>query len=323
MGRPNKSGCDYFPLDCDIDSDDRIALIEAKHSCEGFTVAIKLLCKIYKEGYFYHWGEREQILMAKRCGVSVSTVQAIVNDLIDLSFFSADKFANFGILTSTGIQKRFRAIKRSAAVIDPRFDLLLVSTGLLQQKPDINAELLQQKPRDNGVVAAETPQEPTVTGGYCCENTPKRGESKVKESKEKESKGNPPETETPALTLEDEFREKIKAQLSEVTPDIERNVQFMNCGRRPMKKYPDIWFTESELFDVCVQFLDANVEKSNFYQIFKRIQNKITDHKAKGLPAKTLEIHRITTWSLNDYLAGKKAKLDCERAKVYAEKATA
>ena len=45
MARPQKKGLDYFPLDVDIDQDDKIALIEAKHGAIGFAVIIKLLMK--------------------------------------------------------------------------------------------------------------------------------------------------------------------------------------------------------------------------------------------------------------------------------------
>ena len=31
MARPQKNGLDYFPLDVDMDQDDKIALIEAQH----------------------------------------------------------------------------------------------------------------------------------------------------------------------------------------------------------------------------------------------------------------------------------------------------
>ncbi|MCY9140555.1 DUF4373 domain-containing protein [Peribacillus frigoritolerans] len=65
MARPKKEGLDYFPLDVDMDQDDKIALIEAKHGVIGFGVTLKLLMKIYKEGYFYRWTEREQLLFSR------------------------------------------------------------------------------------------------------------------------------------------------------------------------------------------------------------------------------------------------------------------
>ena len=43
MARPIKSGLDYFPLDVDIDQDDKVAIIEAEHGMLGFGIVIKLL----------------------------------------------------------------------------------------------------------------------------------------------------------------------------------------------------------------------------------------------------------------------------------------
>ena len=82
MGRPQKQGLDYFPLNVDIDQDDKIAMIEAIHGIEGFGIVIKLLMKIYKEGYFYKWTECEQILFSKRVNVDIKQVNEIIDDCI-------------------------------------------------------------------------------------------------------------------------------------------------------------------------------------------------------------------------------------------------
>ena len=50
--RPIKQGLDYFPLDVDMDTDDKIVLIESRYGSDGFTVIIKLLMKIYRNGYY-------------------------------------------------------------------------------------------------------------------------------------------------------------------------------------------------------------------------------------------------------------------------------
>ena len=42
MARPQKEGLDYFPFDVDMDQDDKVALIEAKHGITGFGVVVKL-----------------------------------------------------------------------------------------------------------------------------------------------------------------------------------------------------------------------------------------------------------------------------------------
>lgn len=126
MARPIKQGLDYFPLDVDIDSDDKTAMIEALHGIEGFGIVIKLLMKIYKEGYFYEWNKREQILFSKRVNVDINQVIDVVNDCINEGMFNKDMYEQHKILTSKGIQKRYlEAIKRRKEVVfDAKYYLI-------------------------------------------------------------------------------------------------------------------------------------------------------------------------------------------------------
>lgn len=107
MARPLKEGLEYFPLDCDIDQDDKITLIEAKHGIKGFGVVIKLLMKIYNNSYFYEWTEKEQLLFSKRVNVDINEVNVVINDLIKWNFFNKELYETQRILTSKGIQKRY------------------------------------------------------------------------------------------------------------------------------------------------------------------------------------------------------------------------
>lgn len=107
MARPLKEGLEYFPLDCDIDQDDKITLIEAQHGLIGFGIAIKLLMKIYNNSYFYEWTEKEQLLFSKRVNVDINRVNEIINDLVKWGFFNKKLFESEKILTSSGIQKRY------------------------------------------------------------------------------------------------------------------------------------------------------------------------------------------------------------------------
>lgn len=108
MPRPQKDGLDYFPLDTDMDlQDDKIQLLEAKHGIVGFGVLIKLLMKIYSEGYFYTWGEKESLLHAKRVNVDINKVNEIVSDSVKWGMFDFNIYDKYKVLTSNGIQKRF------------------------------------------------------------------------------------------------------------------------------------------------------------------------------------------------------------------------
>lgn len=126
MARPQKTGLDYFPLDVDMDQDDKIALIEAQHGIKGFAIVIKLFMKIYKNGYFYEWTEKEQLLFSKRVNVNINEVNAIINDCIKWGLFSINTYKKYHILTSDGIQRRFlEAVGRRQKVkIDKKYLLL-------------------------------------------------------------------------------------------------------------------------------------------------------------------------------------------------------
>lgn len=117
MARPQKIGLDYFPLNVDIDQDDKIAIIEAKHGILGFAIAIKLLMKIYSEGYYYDWTEKEQILFSKRVNVNINDLNVIINDCVKWGLFDEELFNKYKIMTSRGIQLRyFEAVKRRKRV---------------------------------------------------------------------------------------------------------------------------------------------------------------------------------------------------------------
>jgi len=113
MARPQKEGLDYFPLDTDMDNDDKTVLVESRYGLEGFAILIKLLMKIYKSGYYYKWTERERLLFSKRIGANEKLISDIVKDCVEWNLFDKGMFQKYQILTSNGIQKRyFEAVKR-------------------------------------------------------------------------------------------------------------------------------------------------------------------------------------------------------------------
>jgi hypothetical protein len=105
MARPQKTGLEYFALD--VDMDDEVELIEAEHGLEGFAILIKLFQKIYSEGYYYPWAEKEQLLFSKRVSVDRNKVTSIVNDCIKWGIFSEVLYEKYGILTSKRIQSQY------------------------------------------------------------------------------------------------------------------------------------------------------------------------------------------------------------------------
>lgn len=119
MPRPNKTGLDYFPLDVDFFEDEKIEFIKAEFGIKGEIIALRLLCKIYRNGYWIKWGEDESLLMASRVGEGFTGafVLEVVKGLVRRCFFDKRCFNSFQILTSPGIQSRyFSAVDRRQTV---------------------------------------------------------------------------------------------------------------------------------------------------------------------------------------------------------------
>lgn len=164
MARPNKIGLDYFPLDVNIDSDDKIELIEAEFGIKGFGIIIKLFCKIYKDkGYYYEWGDKERLLFAKRSGESGGLVDEIIKRSVKWGLFDEDVFNQFQILTSAAIQKRYLEAVNRRDEVEIINEICLLNIN--DYKNIVNVSINE----DNAVINLQS----------------KVKESKVKESKEK------------------------------------------------------------------------------------------------------------------------------------------
>lgn len=157
MARPTKTGLDYFPMDTDFFEDDKVQLIEAEFGIKGVYVFLRLLCKIYRNGWFYKWGDTECLLLSRQLGAGFvpQMVDEIVKGLVRRSLFDKGVFDSFQVLTSAAIQKRFyEAVKRTRTRVSFNPDYCLIdslpqeNTSFPQENPDkpqINA--LKEKKR--------------------------------------------------------------------------------------------------------------------------------------------------------------------------------
>ncbi|MCU6767380.1 DUF4373 domain-containing protein [Barnesiella propionica] len=126
MARPFKKGIDYFPFDIDFFIDEKISAISGEFGIKGEITVIKLLCAVYRNGYYAEWNDMLKYKLLKELtGISSELIEQIVQRLVKWDFFDKNLFNSEKILTSRGIQKRyFQAIKRRS-VID-KFPYLLI-----------------------------------------------------------------------------------------------------------------------------------------------------------------------------------------------------
>ncbi len=158
-GRPNKTGLDYFPLDCHMD--EKVELIEAEYGLKGFAIIVKLYQSIYSGfGYYCEWTPEISVLWAYRLGcsqgVAIGNVgnvgeeralpgfpKNLINEIVAASIrrniFSKDLFEKYGILTSAGIQKRYLSATYERKQIEMKKEYLLISIPKNQNNVVINS----------------------------------------------------------------------------------------------------------------------------------------------------------------------------------------
>lgn len=113
MARPHKTGLDYFPLDVDFFDDDKIKLVRAKHGERAALVVLRLFTKIYRQGYWYGFGENEQALLSLDMGAEEfppTYTLLVVACCADVGVFDKQTFEKHQVLTGTAIQRRFLEI---------------------------------------------------------------------------------------------------------------------------------------------------------------------------------------------------------------------
>lgn len=143
MARPTKEGLDYFPLDVDVFEDEKIEAIAGEFGLKGEIAVIKLLCAIYKKGYFILWNDLTQATLLKRLpGVSKEMLNQIVNRLVKWGFFDKQLFDSVEVLTSENIQATyFEATKRRKS---PKPTKYVINANINAQDERVNDDVNPQ-----------------------------------------------------------------------------------------------------------------------------------------------------------------------------------
>ena len=198
-------GINYFPVGVNFMEENAMEVIEAKYGIKGSAIVMKLLCKIYKEGYFIRWDEEQCLIFANKAGreVQAAEVQEIIEILFIKEILDRDSYLENGILTSANIQKIWmEATKRRKRELS-ELPYLMVKTEKESSKPDnasTQQEIEQPKPLKEGKVAVGTRDVAVSPGNVVhdvavnAKNACNSGQSKVKKSRAKENKEFPPST---------------------------------------------------------------------------------------------------------------------------------
>jgi len=116
MARPTKIGLEYFSLDIDLFEDEKVVPISSEFGAKGECVLIRVLCAIYRNGYFAECSEAFKFKIAKQANLPHNLVSEVIAGLVKWGFFDKAVFDSFSVLTSKGIQKRWKEATRKRVI---------------------------------------------------------------------------------------------------------------------------------------------------------------------------------------------------------------
>ena len=189
-------GINYFPVGVNFMEENAMEVIEAKYGIKGSAIVLKLMCKIYKEGYYIRWDEEQCLIFANKAGreVQAEEVQGIIEILFTKGILDRNSYQENGILTSESIQKVWmEATKRRKRELS-ELPYLMVKPEKDNGKAD-TPPALQEIQQPELFKKEKTPVNPKNVVHHVAvdaKNACNSGQSKVKENKAEENKEFPP-----------------------------------------------------------------------------------------------------------------------------------
>ena len=189
-------GINYCPVGVNFMEENAMEVIEAKYGIKGSAIVLKLMCKIYKEGYYIRWDEEQCLIFANKAGreVQAEEVQGIIEILFTKGILDRNSYQENGILTSESIQKVWmEATKRRKRELS-ELPYLMVKPEKENGKAD-TPPALQEIQQPELFKKEKTPVNPKNVVHHVAvdaKNACNSGQSKVKEKKAEENKEFPP-----------------------------------------------------------------------------------------------------------------------------------
>ena len=177
MARPKKTGIEYFPFDVDFFEDEKVLPVSVEFGAKGEIIVIRLLCAIYREGYFVQWSEGLKFKLANQAKVGENLVSDVVLKLVKYHFFNKELFNLHQILSSAGIQKRWKEATRKRVNLDEKrywlLDEIEVSGGRnpvsggrkAEETPSTQPESTQSKRKERKVSKKYNPVQYLIENG--------------------------------------------------------------------------------------------------------------------------------------------------------------
>src|SRR5699024_11122159 len=96
VARPLKQEVDYFLIDVYLDY--KFKFIEIKYKLEGFVILVKLMQRIYSQGYWCRWTDDELLFFSDEIRADTQLVKDVVSECLERDIFNKHLYHSFNIL---------------------------------------------------------------------------------------------------------------------------------------------------------------------------------------------------------------------------------
>jgi hypothetical protein len=152
MARPNKMGLDYFPFDVDFFEDLKIRKLIKYQGSNAIAIYAFILCNIYKDGYYIRWDNDLPFIISEQTGYEESYIVQVINCCLDIGLFSKNLFDSERVITSFGIQDRYRKINDLCRRKSDISEYMLISSEEIrfssEEMPITSAKSAQRKEKE-------------------------------------------------------------------------------------------------------------------------------------------------------------------------------
>ena len=272
MARPLKKGIDYFSFDVDFFEDEKIEPISGEFGGKGEIIVIRLLCAVYRNGYFIAWNEQLKMSLANRCKVSSDLIEQVVSRLVKWGFIDEILFNSAKIITSKGIQKRFQEATRKR-----KYDYSSFDYWLLGDKKTVSSANNQ----------AQEELSPPITPQSKVNESILNTDSKEKLSNESKKKAE----ELKRLEQEAKARDQIKKLDAAKAATLKRKKEFADSlvpyvpryGKEMIRAFYDYWSEMNK------QQTKMRVDKQSTWELPKRLATWANKEPIYGKTAKEIQ----------------------------------
>lgn len=151
----NKTGFNYYNSDTDRYQDIKIKRLKKEFSCNGLAVYDYILNEIYRvKGCFLEWDESTAFDVSDYFGLKESVVNEIVKYCCAVGLFDKELYTNGRVITSLSIQQRYlemcKKAKRTDFKIPEKYKIIPEQSSKIQEESRQNSvSLLQSKVKES------------------------------------------------------------------------------------------------------------------------------------------------------------------------------